>query len=121
MFDRVSADRSACAYRLAQDGLAYLLPHMTKRVVPVPRDAFVAACVAGVLDSEAVDDAGVKGALDGLEMGAFVMRLDPAVLGGEEKAKGACLRGPSFCPSFLFRYGASSTGIHPSINHHTYN
>lgn len=89
IFDRVNGERSACPYRLAQDGLAFLLPFMTRRVVPVPRASFVRAVATGQLDVDSVADQAAKAALEALELGAFVVRLDPAELGGEEKAEGA--------------------------------
>lgn len=105
IFDSVSPDRCpACPYRLAQDGLPFLLPYLsTKRVVTVPKAAFVAALVLGSLDLDLADAllegeeegdgsaAKAKAEIEALELGAFVVRMDPkAAVGGEEaEAKGA--------------------------------
>ncbi len=79
IFDRASAERSACTYRLAQDGMAYLLPYMTKRVVKVGPQALAAMAMQGVLDPDVLED-GPRQEIAGLEMGAFVATLDPVHL-----------------------------------------
>lgn len=76
MFDKASRERSACDYRLAQDGLPYLLPYMTKRVVQVNRDNFVTMLVEGHLDLLSLPET-TKNEVDELQPGGFVCLLDP--------------------------------------------
>jgi len=81
MFDRASAERSACTYRLSQDGMAYMLPHMTKRVVQVGPVELAAMTVHGYLDLEVLP-VEQRPAVEGLEMGSFVATLEASCLAG---------------------------------------
>jgi hypothetical protein len=81
IFDRASAERSACTYRLSQDGVAYMLPHMTKRVVQVGPVELAAMTVHGYLDLELLP-LEKRPAVEELEMGSFVATLEATCLAG---------------------------------------
>ncbi|GAB5031431.1 nol1 nop2 sun family protein [Nannochloropsis oceanica] len=81
IFDRASAERSACTYRLSQDGMAYMLPHMSKRVVKVGPVELAAMTVHGYLDLELLP-LEKRPAVEELEMGSFVATLEATCLAG---------------------------------------
>ena len=90
MFDKSSRERSACDYRIAQDGLPYLLPHITKRVIQVDRGTFVSMLANNYLDLLSLSEK-LKGEVEELEPGSFVCVLDPLCLSDVSgKKTGVC-------------------------------
>lgn len=84
IFDRASTDRSACAYRLSQDGMPYMLPYLNKRVVQVGPTALAAMTVYGYLDLDLLGPM-QRPLLEDMEMGSFVAVLEPTCLAGVAK------------------------------------
>jgi hypothetical protein len=82
MFDKCSRDRSGCDYRLTQDGLAFVLPYMRKRVVGVTREQFVGMIERGTMELDELDQE-ARQQVEALELGSFVFTIADQASQGE--------------------------------------
>jgi len=74
-FERCSLNEKTISYRLAQEGVQYVVPHMTKRIINANMEDFYACIKEGFLPFDGFSESFHK-QLDELSPGAFVVALE---------------------------------------------
>ncbi len=74
-FERCTLQDSTASHRVAQEGLQYVLPHMTKRVLTANMDDFYNCVKEGFISFNLFTEAFQQG-LDALTPGCFIVTLD---------------------------------------------
>lgn len=74
-FERCTLQDSTASHRVAQEGLQYVLPHMTKRVLKANMDDFYNCVKEGFISFDLFTEAFQQG-LDALTPGCFIATLD---------------------------------------------
>jgi hypothetical protein len=74
-FERCSMEKTNVTYRVAQEGVQYIVPHMTKRILKAHPDDFYSCVKEGLIPFDKFSESFQKG-LDELTPGSFIVTLE---------------------------------------------
>ncbi len=74
-FERCSIQSTNVTYRVAQEGVQYVVPHMTKRILSANMDDFHSCVKEGLIPFDKFSESFQKG-LDELTPGSFIVTLE---------------------------------------------